>query len=704
MPLFAAGSFEHSYVFGYVFFRRRRDESQSRGYFQQSVIVVTPSPFANLFKHVAGVVGNAFFDLGPTLLHAAHENLSAWPAPDQGALLELPLIGEILRFRVPRIGLHAYGAAMRRGGGPSSFEQTSSRHEMPTGSSAEEGAIEAAAAGGAGGAGGADSGTASRDAVKVGAAGAGGDATADGGGTGSDGTGGETSTPSPTGSTPIDADDVVLTEEGHPGTDAERVELTSDSVKADDAPKYSSVVTPVLAPVSPSVEDASLGEVLAGDQWEVAGLFQELGLFSCFQAHIGHLWKLWELVITGQPLLVFAATPQECGDAVLAAVSLIAPISYGGDFRPYFTIYDGDFREIADAHDASKGVKLPSGIIGVTNPIFLKVFRHWPNLLVYSTKAAEGLSLAAPLFRRSVSTPTRRIEVMKRSSDLESVVAAHEDPSKLTATPRFLVEKASLLPADPSVLSQLLPVPRDTTEAQLRLHANEGVSFGGGETAGDVPAVVINNSLLRQHFRQLTREFLRPFERYFTINRSAKTASLGPYDDMSAQDLVLQFDVERFLKHLASRRPPKAFRSSKWRRLYRGFVNSPHFQPWFVARQQEARDQVWQISRSLRLSSTVASLLHNVGVAVVDGTAVDAGPGASVAGGGGDLTARSHRSSRSWDLPDGRIRALHAQIWRAIRREAAQLAGDEELRSAMMAHLEGIEALVPSLRLQEARA
>lgn len=38
---------------------------------------------------------------------------------------------------------------------------------------------------------------------------------------------------------------------------------------------------------------------------------------------------------------------------------------------------------------------------------------------------------------------------------------------------------------------------------------------------GDIPAVVINNAILRQHFRKLTFAFLKPFERYFHLTHTA---------------------------------------------------------------------------------------------------------------------------------------------------------------------------------------
>lgn len=95
-------------------------------------------------------------------------------------------------------------------------------------------------------------------------------------------------------------------------------------------------------------------------------------LFSTFRDATAALWHMWELALTAQPLLVLGETPAQCSHAVLAisrchrtcgcsaalssltcwlrACSLIAPVPYRADFRPYITMYDNDFKEVCPAH------------------------------------------------------------------------------------------------------------------------------------------------------------------------------------------------------------------------------------------------------------------------------------------------------------------------------------------------------------------
>ena len=92
---------------------------------------------------------------------------------------------------------------------------------------------------------------------------------------------------------------------------------------------------------------------------------QSVNLYSTFRKMTVSLWTLWELVLVGESVMVSAPTPQACSDAVLALVSLISPVrrtslgivqcspslihqaqlNYCGDYRPFFTIHDSEFKE-----------------------------------------------------------------------------------------------------------------------------------------------------------------------------------------------------------------------------------------------------------------------------------------------------------------------------------------------------------------------
>ncbi|VDK73365.1 unnamed protein product [Onchocerca ochengi] len=65
---------------------------------------------------------------------------------------------------------------------------------------------------------------------------------------------------------------------------------------------------------------------------------------------VNNVQLLWELVLTGEPVVVLAQNPSECSTFVQSLTSLIWPLR-------------------------------PNVILGVTNPFFTKVFQNWPHII-----------------------------------------------------------------------------------------------------------------------------------------------------------------------------------------------------------------------------------------------------------------------------------------------------------------------------------
>ena len=76
---------------------------------------------------------------------------------------------------------------------------------------------------------------------------------------------------------------------------------------------------------------------------------------------------------------------------MLALLSLLAPVPYSLDFRPYFSIHDPAFARLAApgaAPTAANGLPM---VLGVTNLYFLKALPDWPNVLSTGHTAATLL-------------------------------------------------------------------------------------------------------------------------------------------------------------------------------------------------------------------------------------------------------------------------------------------------------------------------
>ncbi|VDM57908.1 unnamed protein product [Angiostrongylus costaricensis] len=94
-------SFEPRYLYGFVHFRQQKDPSIRRGYYQKSLVLITILPFFNLFSLVIERIAVQFFDNGEPAIEAACHDIDQWPSPCAGEPLSLPLLGFLLRIRIP---------------------------------------------------------------------------------------------------------------------------------------------------------------------------------------------------------------------------------------------------------------------------------------------------------------------------------------------------------------------------------------------------------------------------------------------------------------------------------------------------------------------------------------------------------------------------------------------------------------------------
>jgi len=90
------------------------------------------------------------------------------------------------------------------------------------------------------------------------------------------------------------------------------------------------------------------------------GLESGTGLYETNLVHaldnlglLSHLWSLWELIVTGNNVLVFSSSATLCSTVVGALLSLLAPLPYGGDHRPYISPYDSDIKLLVQACNSS---------------------------------------------------------------------------------------------------------------------------------------------------------------------------------------------------------------------------------------------------------------------------------------------------------------------------------------------------------------
>lgn len=257
-------------------------------------------------------------------------------------------------------------------------------------------------------------------------------------------------------------------------------------------------------------------------------------LFPTLLPLLDQLYCLWELVLTAEPVVVLAPSPCQCTSTVQALTTIIHPLRFVADYRPFYTIHDADFKEMTSSNSSA----LPAIILGVTNPFFNKALQHWPNLV--------------------------------RLGDAAGAKTTNKSPSKLkrTSSTKFQSENK------PGVFTQSKPFLDKDREIVKRIL--KGIQLRR-------PAEV-QTALLRRYFLELTQTFLIPLERYLAgLMPLARTIS--PY---RAPPKVKPFNADDFVRSLEQNGPQLTSRTKgDWAALYRRFLKSPNFVGWYNARHAE---------------------------------------------------------------------------------------------------------------------
>ncbi|KAJ2061367.1 hypothetical protein GGI17_003133 [Coemansia sp. S146] len=210
------------------------------------------------------------------------------------------------------------------------------------------------------------------------------------------------------------------------------------------------------------------------------------GLFRSFRDTLDDLWVCWELMILGEPLVVLADTPSRCSEAVVGLVDIIFPITYCGDYRPYFTIQDPDFRAIV-----SKTHVPTNTVVGVSNPFFSEALSHWPHKLYLGTsgRMAQMHGAASSSSSSGGSNNSTKAGSGTKTSNSSSASGGSGSGGRQGLQSKYKCAVSKDRPFAEHLLNSL-------------------------KTGKQSPWMV--NNMLRRHFIDLTVQFLAPLNRYFS--------------------------------------------------------------------------------------------------------------------------------------------------------------------------------------------
>lgn len=306
---------------------------------------------------------------------------------------------------------------------------------------------------------------------------------------------------------------------------------------------------------------SSLAPLLPSNLSIPQGLFHDSDLFGTYRGLLMQLWKLWELLLVGEPILIIAPTPPQCCEAVAGLVSLVAPLLFSVDFRPYFTIHDPEF---ANLNSLQEGSSFPPIVLGVTNLFFLKALRRMPHIVSVGSPASNSsrFAIGSKALAGGVSVQHEGFNLQQLSlrrftpaNFLNAVKLRRDGPLCLMTEHKEAVwtNYAAVTKPDTSILNRLI-------DAGMSPRVEESMS-------------VVNNDILRRHFLELTTNFLAPFGPYFRANTPSEASS--PFVDPPP---LPAFNAEEFLASLSARGPGKFLLKrmrSNWLELYRYWPTLP---------------------------------------------------------------------------------------------------------------------------------
>jgi hypothetical protein len=268
------------------------------------------------------------------------------------------------------------------------------------------------------------------------------------------------------------------------------------------------------------------------------------------------LWHLWEAVLVGLPIMVYCPGRADlCSRAVLALTSLISPVEYVGDIRPFLSIFDPDYSSFR-----SSGPR--TCIVGVTSPMACQQLSESFSVIVSFHSPDDA----------SVIDMNRFVEVAKSdrggrmyiSDSITSVCSGTK--TRMSS----LASRLSLLSLPSPSSGYRLVVPGDVESV-----CNKFVSSSDR----------INRGIITRHFSLLTRDLLMPFLEYIQTDSSSLNGDL-----FRETPCVSMFVPNKFLsslslgvgKHLSS------ISTEKLRALYAGFIRTSSFRNWLNANQRHA--------------------------------------------------------------------------------------------------------------------
>ena len=268
---------------------------------------------------------------------------------------------------------------------------------------------------------------------------------------------------------------------------------------------------------------------------------------------ISKIWLLWELVLLGQPILVLSPQPSLSSDAVLALASIISPLEFKGDFRPFFTINDHDFKAFSDDTISVTETWSSGLIVGGTNPYFSKALAHWKNIITL-----EGRIRTYKHNPFLIPTTTDSGGMGNEGANRSLGLIDYSDHVQCSSY-------KPVFPAGPDLKKHLK-------------HPSKSESFDD--------CYNFNEKFVRYHLHLRTTTFLAPLRHFFDRLVASKAQAFKPFSKIPVIGELSATTIAAINTHLApGRQDPEL-------KFYERFVSTSTFKRWFNKKRKIANDKL----------------------------------------------------------------------------------------------------------------
>lgn len=310
----------------------------------------------------------------------------------------------------------------------------------------------------------------------------------------------------------------------------------------------------------------------------------DLDLYKIFNSLISNLQLLWEMMLTCEPLIVIAPTPDLCANFIQALTSLIYPFKFSSDYRPFFTIHDQEFKDYVGLKNVS-----PSALLGVTNPFFTKSLEHWPNVVHLS-----------------------KMKISKSTDHLSSLAGTNSTNQGQTSKVSF-ADRLKLLnhhgTQNVGLCTKVKPfLQKDRKFLSTVLRSDKSNSTNRPDN--------IQTALIRRWLVELTQSFFMPLER-FLVQLMPLHSSISPF---KSPPVLPSFDQNSFLASI-DMSGPNLTTSIKgdWIGLYKKFLNCPNFTVWYNERKVDIDRKLLYLHMESFLDKDLPQVMANKGeIEIID--------------------------------------------------------------------------------------